>query len=171
MSRKFDQFHYSLSQCPSSFDFDKKGFSVKGAEKGKGSIEDGIEYIRSFDKVIIHPRCKNVIYELLGSKTINSLDSGEIEFVNVTYIPDKVENIAIKVVVDNDDDVFEDFTIFENAENNNILTSIAGVRDLDVVLESFEILYDEAVDGIIPISVFARNKIVGGGGIDSYDNC
>ena len=39
------------------------GFSVYGADKGKGSIEDGIEYIRSFDQVIIHERCKNIANE------------------------------------------------------------------------------------------------------------
>lgn len=39
------------------------GFSVYGADKGKGSIEDGIEYIRSFDQIIIHKRCKNIAHE------------------------------------------------------------------------------------------------------------
>jgi hypothetical protein len=112
---------------------------------------------------------KDVVYEFLGSKTISSLSSGEVKIVNVSYIPDKVQNIAIKTVVDEDDEIFEDFTVFENAEENNVLTSIAGVRDLDVVLENFEILYNESKDGIIPIRVFAKNKIVGGGGIDSYE--
>jgi phage terminase large subunit len=37
------------------------GFSVYPADKGKGSIEDGIAYIRSFEQVIIHPRCPNTI--------------------------------------------------------------------------------------------------------------
>jgi phage terminase large subunit len=31
---------------------------IKGSKKGAGSIEDGIAFIRSFEKVIIHPRCK-----------------------------------------------------------------------------------------------------------------
>ena len=39
------------------------GFSIYPADKGKGSIEDGIAYIRSFDKVIIHPRCTQTIRE------------------------------------------------------------------------------------------------------------
>ena len=30
---------------------------VKAVKKGKDSVEDGIEYIKSFDKVVIHPRC------------------------------------------------------------------------------------------------------------------
>jgi len=38
------------------------GFRIRGAKKGKKSIEDGISFIRNFD-VIIHPRCKGVIEE------------------------------------------------------------------------------------------------------------
>lgn len=36
---------------------------VIGADKGPGSIEDGIAFIRSFERVIIHPRCKHAIEE------------------------------------------------------------------------------------------------------------
>jgi phage terminase large subunit len=31
--------------------------------KGKGSVEDGIAFIKSFDEVVIHPRCKQTISE------------------------------------------------------------------------------------------------------------
>jgi len=44
-------------------DMNKNGFNVVPSKKGPGSIEDGIAFIRSFDKIIIHPRCKNVIHE------------------------------------------------------------------------------------------------------------
>jgi phage terminase large subunit len=33
------------------------GFDVVGAEKGKGSVEDGLEFLRSFRKIIVHKRC------------------------------------------------------------------------------------------------------------------
>lgn len=33
------------------------------AEKGKGSVEDGVAFIRSFGKVVIHPRCVNTVKE------------------------------------------------------------------------------------------------------------
>ena len=36
---------------------------IVGVQKGKGSVEDGVEFIKSFDKVIIHPDCKNVADE------------------------------------------------------------------------------------------------------------
>lgn len=34
-----------------------KGFSITGADKWPGSIEDGITWIRGLKKVVIHPRC------------------------------------------------------------------------------------------------------------------
>ena len=36
---------------------------ITGCAKGKGSVEDGIQFIRSFKQAIIHPRCKNTISE------------------------------------------------------------------------------------------------------------
>ncbi len=40
----------------------RQGFDIVGAKKGANSIEDGIEFLKSYD-VIIHPRCKGVIEE------------------------------------------------------------------------------------------------------------
>jgi phage terminase large subunit len=36
---------------------------IIGAEKGKGSIEDGIEHIKGYKQIVIHPRCKHTIDE------------------------------------------------------------------------------------------------------------
>ena len=36
---------------------------IVGVKKGKGSVEDGVEFIKSFDTVIIHPDCKSVADE------------------------------------------------------------------------------------------------------------
>jgi phage terminase large subunit len=33
------------------------GFRIEGAEKWSGSVEDGVKYLRSFEKIIIHSRC------------------------------------------------------------------------------------------------------------------
>lgn len=41
----------------------RKGFRITAALKGQGSIEDGVEFLRSFN-IIVHPRCVNVINEL-----------------------------------------------------------------------------------------------------------
>jgi len=43
------------------------GFNMIGAKKGPGSIEDGIEFLKSFD-IIVHPRCKHTIDELTHYK-------------------------------------------------------------------------------------------------------
>lgn len=32
------------------------GYTVVGAEKGPGSVEDGVSFLRSFDKIVIHPQ-------------------------------------------------------------------------------------------------------------------
>lgn len=39
----------------------QRGFSIVGAEKGKGSVADGIAFIRGFEKIVIHPRCRGAI--------------------------------------------------------------------------------------------------------------
>jgi phage terminase large subunit len=41
----------------------RHGSAVKEAIKGPGSLEDGVEFLRSFD-IIVHPRCKLVEQEL-----------------------------------------------------------------------------------------------------------
>ena len=41
----------------------RQGFRITAAIKGTGSIEDGIEFLRSFD-IVVHPRCARVIEEL-----------------------------------------------------------------------------------------------------------
>lgn len=41
----------------------RRKFKITGAVKGKGSVEDGIEFLKSF-RIVVHPRCKHVIDEL-----------------------------------------------------------------------------------------------------------
>lgn len=36
---------------------------IKSVEKWKGSVEDGIKFLRSFREIVIHPRCKETIKE------------------------------------------------------------------------------------------------------------
>lgn len=35
----------------------RRGFAISAAEKWQGSVEDGIRYLRSFNQIVIHPRC------------------------------------------------------------------------------------------------------------------
>lgn len=41
----------------------RRGYNIRKCDKWQGSVEQGIMYIRNFEKVIIHPRCVNTINE------------------------------------------------------------------------------------------------------------
>ena len=58
--------------------------NIKPVKKWPGSVEDGVEYIKSFDRVIIHPRCKNTI----------------MEFELYQYKQDRLTNEVLPVLVD-----------------------------------------------------------------------
>ncbi len=42
----------------------RKGYKIDGAPKWPGSVEDGIEYLKGFERIIINPRCKHTIEEM-----------------------------------------------------------------------------------------------------------
>jgi len=55
---------YADSARPDTiYTMQKQGYNVRAVEKGKGSVEDGIEHIKTFDKVLIHPRCTHTLNE------------------------------------------------------------------------------------------------------------
>lgn len=55
----------------------RKGFKIVGVEKGPGSVEDGIEFLKNFT-IVIHSRCKHIIKEFMNYKyKVNAL-SGDI---------------------------------------------------------------------------------------------
>lgn len=41
----------------------RQGFNIKAASKWQGSVEDGITYLKGFEAIIIHPRCKHMLEE------------------------------------------------------------------------------------------------------------
>lgn len=56
----------------------RRGFNTAACAKWKGSVEDGIGFIRSFERIYIHPRCRHVYEEFqLYSYKIDK-NSGEI---------------------------------------------------------------------------------------------
>jgi len=36
---------------------------MRGADKGPGSVEDGVEHLRGYEKIVIHPRCPQTLQE------------------------------------------------------------------------------------------------------------
>jgi len=41
----------------------RKGFNIAGADKWEGCVKDGITHLRSFDEIVIHPRCAKTAEE------------------------------------------------------------------------------------------------------------
>jgi phage terminase large subunit len=57
----------------------KHGYAnVKKVDKWPGSPEDGIAYVKSFDKIVVHPRCKHTIEELELYQYKKDRQTGEI---------------------------------------------------------------------------------------------
>jgi PBSX family phage terminase large subunit len=57
---------YGDSSRPDTISYlSRQGFNIKAAiKKSTNTIKDGIEYIKSFKKIIVNPRCKRTILEL-----------------------------------------------------------------------------------------------------------
>ena len=70
---------YADNARPESISFIKRqGYSIKAVEKDKGTVEDGIEYIKTFNKIIIHPNSVKTIEEFTLYSYKVDVRSGEI---------------------------------------------------------------------------------------------
>jgi phage terminase large subunit len=55
---------YADSARPETISYMRRaGFNISAAEKWGGSVEDGIAFLRSFERIVIHERCKHVAEE------------------------------------------------------------------------------------------------------------
>ncbi|RLC97601.1 MAG: PBSX family phage terminase large subunit [Chloroflexota bacterium] len=76
--------HYSIkadSSRPDTISFLKnQGYNIIGSRKGKGSVHDGVEFLKSHT-IIVHPRCKHLLDEL-------SLYSYKVDKRTGTVMPD-----------------------------------------------------------------------------------
>lgn len=61
-----------------------EGFQIVACEKGKGSVADGIAFLRKFKAIVIHPRCKGTIKD----------------FSNYRYKTDPITNQILPIPVD-----------------------------------------------------------------------
>jgi phage terminase large subunit len=66
----------------------RDGFKIVSAIKGPGSIEDGVEFLKSFD-IIVHPRCEHTITELGAYKYKTDSLTGKV----LPILADKDNNI------------------------------------------------------------------------------
>ena len=69
-----------------------KGFNIVGAEKGKGSVEDGISFLRSFKKIYIHRRCT-------GAKD---------DYKNYRWKRDRITNEILPIPLDKSNHTIDD---------------------------------------------------------------
>jgi len=76
---------YADSARPETISYMKRqGFKIMPAKKWAGSVEDGIAILKSFDKIIIHPRC------------VHAAD----EFYKYSYKVDKNNGDVLPVIID-----------------------------------------------------------------------
>ena len=55
---------YADSARPETISYMRRaGFNISAAEKWGGSVEDGIAFLRSFERIVIHERCKHAAEE------------------------------------------------------------------------------------------------------------
>jgi phage terminase large subunit len=67
------------------------GYHIKSCQKGAGSIEAGITYLKNFKKIIIHRRCEKLI------ENINSY----------SYKIDRISNEILPQIIDKDNDYID----------------------------------------------------------------
>lgn len=73
------------SARPETISYMKRaGFNITAARKWQGSVEDGIAFMKSFEKIVLHPRCKHAIDE----------------FGHYSYKVDKQTNDVLPIIVD-----------------------------------------------------------------------
>jgi phage terminase large subunit len=66
---EIEQAHIIRADCarPESISYlERHGLrGIKGVKKWKGSVEDGITHLRSYRRIVVHPRCTNTINEMM----------------------------------------------------------------------------------------------------------
>ncbi len=126
---------YADSARPETISFMRsRRYNVIAAEKWAGSVEDGIQYLRSFSEIIIHPRCKAVIEE----------------FDLYQYKVDKQTGEVLREPVDK-------FNHFIDALRYSHTVSMRG-KNNGKVYEKFNgdcIIGDEYVNGTVYLGTFA----------------
>jgi phage terminase large subunit len=55
-----------------------KGFPIESCKKWNGSVQDGIAFLRSYNKIYIHPRCQFILDEFKHYSYKKDSKTGEI---------------------------------------------------------------------------------------------
>lgn len=108
----------------------RHGFNIEGAEKWPESIEEGISFIRSFDKVVIDPRC------------VHTAD----EFRLYSYKTDRLTGEVLPVVLDKNNHCIAEGALIRTI-NGDIPIERIKVGDLVLTRQGFKRVLASAVTG------------------------
>jgi phage terminase large subunit len=73
-----------------------KGWNIEGAEKWPGSVEDGIEWLRTWNKIVIHPDCEHSVTREGITTTYGMITEAK----NYSYKVDRLTQDVLTDVVD-----------------------------------------------------------------------
>ena len=99
----------------------RHGWVIRPSRKGKNSIEDGIEFIKSFKKVIIHERCKNTVYE----------------FKSYSYKEDKHTGEILPIIIDKDNHIIDSlrYALEDMRKGLNQKLSLSNYKTQDILFK------------------------------------
>jgi phage terminase large subunit len=83
-SAKFNHIWADNSRPETISHIRNRSFNISAAEKWNGSVEDGIAFLKTFERIVIHPRCKHTLEE----------------FKLYSYKMDKLTNEPLPVIID-----------------------------------------------------------------------
>ncbi len=114
-----DHVIYADSARPETISYMRRqGFNIRAAKKGAGSIEEGVQHLKSFKEIIIHPRCTHTAEE----------------FRLYSYKTDRLSGDILPIIVDANNHILDALRYsqepimkrgvsslrIESTENNNI---------------------------------------------------
>jgi len=106
---------------------DEKGFLMTSCTKWPGSVEDGIFYLKSFDKIFIHPRCPETAKEFRLYAYKVDKKTGELAKAAGKYVILDKNNHCIDAVRYGLDDFIKNSVnedvVYDEADNTNDLDS------------------------------------------------
>lgn len=110
-------------------------FRISAASKWQGSIEDGVAYLKSFEKIIIHPRCKHTADE----------------FRLYSYKVDKTTGEVLSVFVDKNNHCIAEGTL---------ITTLDGLKPIEDVTTEDYVLTRDGYKRVLACAITGANREV-----------
>lgn len=155
---------YADSARPETISFMRsRRYNVIAADKWAGSVEDGIQYLRSFSEIVIHPRCQAVIEEFDLYQYKVDKQTGEVLRIPVDKFNHFIDALRYSHTVSmrgkNNGKVYEKF-------NGDCIVKDSEIRGQEVYLGTFSLpgrilwIASAVVNGKIEVvDAFTQNVI------------